>query len=128
MNLSKIKIMKNEYMDEETPDETVTINDTVIDEINHYIYLSQLIALGSASKEQEIKCRITTDWQAFGRASTVLRGKNMPVVLKGRIYNQYIIPAVTYSHRNVESYNEANEIILNLPLDDDVCGGDDIMR
>ena len=32
--------------------------------------------------EQEIKCRITLGWKAFGRASEVFKNKDIPILLK----------------------------------------------
>lgn len=37
MNLGKTKIMNNDYVDKEDPDQTVTVNDTVFDEIALHI-------------------------------------------------------------------------------------------
>nr|XP_027210289.1 uncharacterized protein LOC113803680 [Penaeus vannamei] len=39
MNISETKIMRNEYVDEEDPDQTVTVHDTAADEIDHYTCL-----------------------------------------------------------------------------------------
>ena len=50
----------------------------------------------TASKEQEIKRRITLGWQAFGRASAIFKNKEIPTCLKRQVYNQCIIPTVTY--------------------------------
>ena len=50
----------------------------------------------TASKEQEIKRRITLGWQAFGRASAIFNNKEIPTCLKRQVYNQCIIPKVTY--------------------------------
>ena len=50
----------------------------------------------SASKEQEIKRRITLGCQAFGRASAIFKNKDIPIVLKRQVYDQCILPTVTY--------------------------------
>ena len=53
--------------------------------------------LGSyACISQEIKRRITLGWQAFGRASAIFKNKEIPTCLKRQVYNQCIIPTVTY--------------------------------
>ena len=67
-----------------------------IEEVDHYIYLGQRISMETASKEQEIKRRITLGWQAFGRASAIFKNKEIPTYLKRQVYNQCIIPTVTY--------------------------------
>ena len=50
----------------------------------------------TASREQEIKRRITLGWQAFGRASVIFKNNEIPTCLKRQVYNQCIIPTVTY--------------------------------
>ncbi|XP_069977751.1 uncharacterized protein [Penaeus vannamei] len=57
------------------------------------------------AKEKEIKRRIAMGWQAFGRARSVFKDKNIPNVLKRRIYDQCILPSVTHGTK-VESHNE----------------------
>ena len=74
----------------------ITIDNNEIEEIDHYIYLGQRISMETASKEQEIKRRITLGWQAFGRASAIFKNKEIPTCLKRQVYNQCIIPTVTY--------------------------------
>ena len=52
--------------------------------------------MDSASKAQEIKRRNTLRLQAFGKASAIFKNKDLPIVLKPQVYNQYILPTVTY--------------------------------
>ena len=74
----------------------ITIDNNEIEEVDHYIYLGQRISMETSSKEQEIKRRITLGWQAFGRASAIFKNKEIPTCLKRQVYNQCIIPTVTY--------------------------------
>ncbi|XP_069987699.1 uncharacterized protein [Penaeus vannamei] len=86
--------------------------DAVIGETDHYyIYLSQLISLSSASKEQEIRRRITMGWEAFGRAGSIFKDKTLSVVIKIRICDQCILLTVTYG---VETWNLATKQMLKL--------------
>ena len=57
MNLKKTKVMYNEFA--EDVEEPTNIDSNEIEEVDHYIYLGQCISMDSASKEQEIKRRIT---------------------------------------------------------------------
>ena len=98
MNLKKTKVMYNEFA--EDIEEPTTINSNEIEEVDHYIYLGQYISMDSASKEQEIKRRITLGWQAFGRASTIFKNKDISIVLKRQVYDQCILPTVTYGPEN----------------------------
>ena len=92
MNFKKTKIMCNKHA--EDTNRKITIDNNEIEEVDHYIYLGQRISMETASKEQEIKRRITLGWQAFGRASAFQeqRNPNLPQTF----YNQCIIPTVTY--------------------------------
>lgn len=84
MILSKTQIIKNEYVDKEDTVQAVPVNDTVV-KTDH---------------------SIRRGWQAFRRA-VLNSNKNMPIVQK-TIYDQCVLPTVTYRHRNVEPYNEEN--------------------
>ena len=94
MNFKKTKIMCNKHA--EDTNRTITIHNNEIEEVDHYIYLGQRISMETASKEQEIKRRITLGWQAFRRASAIFKNKEIPTCLKSQVYNQCIIPTVTY--------------------------------
>ena len=88
MNLKKTKGTYNEL--DRDVDKPTTIESNEIEEVDHYIYLGQCISMDSASKEQEIKRRITLGWQAFGRASVIFRNKDIPIILKRQVYDQCI--------------------------------------
>ena len=109
MNFKKTKIMCNEYVEDK--EETVTIDNNTIEEVDHYIYLGQRISMNSASKEQEIKRRITLGWQAFGRTSAVFKNKEIPLVLKRQVYDQCILPTVNYGS---ETWNLTKTLTLKL--------------
>ena len=94
MNFKKTKIMCNKHA--EDTNRKITIDNNEIEEVDHYIYLGQRISMQTASKEHEIKRRITLGWQAFGRASAIFKNKEIPTCLKRQVYNQCIIPTVTY--------------------------------
>ena len=81
---------------EEDESQMITIDNSEIKEVDHYIYLGQRISMDATSKEQEIKRRITFGWQAFGRASAIFKNKEIPLVLKRLVHNQCILPVVTY--------------------------------
>ena len=111
MNLKKTKVMYNEFA--ENVEEPTTIDSNEIDEVDHYIYLGQYFSMDSASKQQEIKRRITLGLQAFGRASAIFKNKDLPIVLKPQVYNQYILPTVTYGS---ETWNRKKQQTLKLRI------------
>ncbi|XP_042886328.1 uncharacterized protein LOC122262382 [Penaeus japonicus] len=87
MNLKKNKITTNSLLNE---DIKIELYNNEIEVVQNYINLGQLISTNSTSKEQEIKRRITIGWQAFGRASTVFKNKDISLILKRQVYNQCI--------------------------------------
>ncbi|XP_042886054.1 uncharacterized protein LOC122262171 [Penaeus japonicus] len=94
MNYKKTKIMTNSHLNE---DIKIELDNNEIEVVQNYIYLGQLISANSTSEEQEIKCRITIGWQTFGRASTISKNKDISLILKRQVYNQCILPTVTYA-------------------------------
>ena len=93
MNLKKTQVMFNEQIDGEPE---VKIDQNPLKIVKSYIYLGQLITT-LPNKEKEIKHRISSGWQAFGRASSIFKSK-MPTSLKRRVYNHCIIPKITYGY------------------------------
>ena len=109
MNLKKTKVMYNEFADD--VEEPTTIDSNELEEVDHYIYLGQCISMDFASKEQEIKRVITIGWQAFGRASAIFKNKDISIVLKRQVYDQCILPTVTYGS---ETWNLTKQQNLKL--------------
>ena len=109
MNSRKTKAMSNKYI--ENADEILEIENQQIEEVEQYIYLGQRISLHDASKESEIKRRITLGWQAFGRASSVFKNKKIPIILKRKVYDKCILPTVTYG---AETWNLTKKLSLKL--------------
>lgn len=107
MNLSKTQVMFNELVDGQ--DRVVVIDGTQLKVVNSYTYLGQLVTFDS-SKEKEVKRRISFGWQAFGRASSIFKSK-MPNSLKRRVYNQCIIPTITYG---AETWNLTKKLTLKI--------------
>ena len=114
MNLKKTKIMTNNQA--EVDNLMITIDNNIIEEVDHYIYLGQCISMDTASKEQEIKRRITFGWQAFGRASAIFKNKAIPLILKRKVCDQCILTVVTYG---AETWNITKKQTLKLRI----CSG-----
>lgn len=79
--------------------------------VNECIYLDQCVSMDSASKEQEAKRRITFGLQAVGKASVVLRNKDIPIILKRQVYGQCLLPTVSYGS---ETWNITKQQTLKL--------------
>ena len=93
MNFSKTDVMHNKLIKDKGT--TIKIENKELKKVDHYIYLEQQISM-NLSKEDKIKRRITLGWQAFGRAISTFKNNKIPLVLKRRVYNQCILPKVTY--------------------------------
>ena len=106
MNLSKTQVMFNELIND---DPEIKIDQTPLKNVTSYTYLGQLITT-LPNKEQEIKRRISLGWKAFGRASSIFKSK-MPICLKRKVYNQCIIPTITYG---CETWNLTKKLTLKL--------------
>ena len=110
MNIKKTKIMHNAHARDKN-NSNVSIGNDIIEVVDQYIYLGQRISMDSASKEQEIKRRITLCWQAFGRASSIFKIKDIPIILKRQVYDQCILPVVTYG---AETWNLTKNLVLKI--------------
>ena len=84
-----------------------------------------------ASIDTEINRRINLGWRAFGKASWALKDKSIPITLKRKLYNQCILPTVSYGSetwnltrkqtKKLSSMQRAQErIILNISLRDHI--------
>ena len=80
MNIKKTQVMFNEQIDREPE---VKIDQIPLKIVSFYIYLGQLITT-LPNKEKKIKRRISSGWQAFGRAISIFERK-MPISLKFRV-------------------------------------------
>ncbi len=89
MNMKKTKVMAGSAIVQKT----VEVAEVVIEQVKEYVYLGQRFSL--QAKNSEIRRRIKAGWQAFGRYNTIMKG-NLPICLKRKVYNQYILPAITY--------------------------------
>jgi len=105
MNLKKTQVMYNEHVNAVQ----ITLNQVEIKNVTSYTYLGQLTS-ATSDKEKEIKRRIALGWQAFGRASSIFKS-NMPIALKRRVYNQCIIPTMTYG---AETWNLTQHLTFKL--------------
>ncbi len=61
--------------------------------VYEYIYLGQMVSVNPAH-EKEIR-RLGMGWSAFGKQSLVMNS-NLPLSLKREVYNQCILPVLTY--------------------------------
>lgn len=88
--MSKSKVILNRHA-ESIP---FSLGNKTLEEVGQYDYLGQVLSADS-NHEKEIGCRITLGWRAFSKHSDVMNSK-LPLSLKIKVYNQCILPVMTY--------------------------------
>eukprot|EP00794_Sanderia_malayensis_P008022 gene8022-8881_t len=92
MNMSKTKVLFNKFVTKEE----IKINDNILEEVNKYIYLGQEIWPDN-NQYEEIKRRSQAGWIAFYKHKDVFLEKSIPICLKRKIFDQCVLPSMTYS-------------------------------
>ena len=91
MNIKKTKVM----MSNQLQDHTIAVDGMTIEKVDSYIYLGKNITLENETAG-EVRRRIQLAWVKFGKLSIILRDENLPISLKRQIFNQCIIPVLSY--------------------------------
>ena len=73
----------------------IEIEGIEIEKVEHYKYLGQTIALEDRTAN-EVQLRIKAGWAVFGKYKEIFQNKEIPICLKRKIFNQCIIPTMTY--------------------------------
>lgn len=64
--------------------------------VDNYVYLGHILSFGRDHQGKEISRRIQLGWAAFGKLGDVLRSSEIPQCLKTRLFNQCVLPTMTY--------------------------------
>ncbi|XP_045460954.1 uncharacterized protein LOC123671253 [Harmonia axyridis] len=91
----KINISKTKFMTNLVPSANIAIGDHDVNLVDRYIYLGHEIRISRDNQTCELKRRITLSWAAYGRLGGVFKS-NLPVCLKRRVFDQCILPVMTY--------------------------------
>lgn len=91
MNMSKTKIMTSR----ETRVPNITVGNSIIEVVSDYVYLGHCLSFGQGSQVKEVARRIQLGWAAFGKLDDVFKSK-IPQCLKTKVYNQCVLPILTY--------------------------------
>ena len=76
-------------------DKEVQIANENIEKVTKYKYLGQNTVFENKTKE-EVAIRIRNAWFAFGKYRDIFQDKDLPMTLKKRVFNQSILPIMTY--------------------------------
>ncbi len=90
MNMKKTKIMYNNNL----IGRQKMIGNEALELVEEYPYFGQMVSANPAH-EKEIRRRIGMGWSAFGKQNLVMNS-SLPLSLKRKVYNQCILPALTY--------------------------------
>ncbi|CAG4999976.1 unnamed protein product [Parnassius apollo] len=91
MNMDKTKIVFNIHV---TP-MPVVVGSTMLEVVDEYVYLGQIVLLGKSNFDREVNRRIQLGWAAFGKLRSII-SSGIPQSLKTRLYNQCVSPVITY--------------------------------
>ena len=92
INWTKTKMMRNAH----TNNGRLMVDNHEIQEVQSYIYLGQRLSLQEKDMNQEISRRIQAGWLAYNNNKVVF-GSNIPISLKRKVFNQCVLPAMTYA-------------------------------
>ena len=101
MNIKKTKVMMSDKM----KGRSITIQGNKIEEVDNYIYLGKRISLNSETAG-EVKRRIQLGWAKFGKLSFIFRDEDLPTSLKKQVFNQCIIPVLSYGSETWTTTNK----------------------
>ncbi len=90
MNMRKTKVI---FHNQQAGQQIMIGNDT-LGRVEEYIYLGQTVSANPAHVK-EIKRRIGMGWSAFGKQGDTMN-RNLPLSLKRKVYNQCVLPVLTY--------------------------------
>ena len=91
----KIHRGKTKFMTNFDSDKEVQIAGQKIEKVTKYKYLGQNTVFKNKTTE-EISIRIRNAWFAFGKYRDIFQDKDLPMTLKKKVFNQCILPIMTY--------------------------------
>ncbi len=80
------------------------IGNEALELVEEYTYLGQMVS-GNPAHEKEIRRRIGMGLSAFGKQNLVMNS-NFPLSLKRKVYNQCILPVLTYGSETLRLTKE----------------------
>ena len=91
----KIHRGKTKFMTNFATTQKIEIEGIEIEKVEQYKYLGQTIALEDRTAN-EVQLRIKAGWAVFGKYKEIFQNKEIPICLKRKVFNQCIIPTMTY--------------------------------
>ncbi len=91
MNMKETKVLFNNQL----AGQQIMIGNETLKRVEIYIYLGQTVSANPAH-DREIKRRIGMGWTAYRKQHRDIVNNNLPLSLKRKVYNQCILPVITY--------------------------------
>lgn len=91
----KINVAKTQLMTNLVLGEGVYIDGIQVEETTSYKYLGHEIRINRDNQTCELLRRIGLTWAAFGNLRHILKS-NLPICLKRKVFNQCVLPVLTY--------------------------------
>ena len=91
----KIHKGKTKFMTSIDTTDNIQINGREIEKVTNYKRLGPTISMENSTK-QEISIRIKAGWSVFGKYREIFLDIHLPMSLKRKVYNQCVLPAMTY--------------------------------
>ena len=92
--------------------ESIKIEGIEIEKVDQYKYLGQTIAMEDRTAN-EVQLRIKAGWSVFGRYREILKDKEIPMCLKRKVFNECIIPTLTYG---CQTWTLTKELVHNIEV------------
>ena len=92
MNIKKTNVMICNRLQ----DNTITVDDKIIEKVDHYTYFGKNISLENETSSREVKRRIQLTWAKFGKLCFIFCDKDLTLTLKKQMFNRCIIPVLSY--------------------------------
>ena len=102
---------KTKFMTNFQTTESVEIDSEPIEKVECYTYLGKEIRMEDTTKEEVLR-KIKTGWRCFGMNKGILCDKSIPIPLRRRVFNQCIIPAMTYGAETWSITKELEQKLL----------------
>ena len=98
----KIHKGKNNFMTNTDTTDIIQIDRTEVEKVTNYKYLRQKIAVENRTR-QEVLIRMKAGRSVLGQCKEIFLDLHLPVSLKRKVFNQCVLPAVTYGMPNMVS-------------------------
>ena len=93
INIKKTKVMTTDKQD--TSISNILIDGKHIEQVNEFTYLGHRIS-NQKNQLTTIKHRIALGWAAFNNKKHILKSPRIPIKVKTKVFNVYILPVLLY--------------------------------